>query len=111
MKPAGSKRLGIWVVLVAEVIVLTLLTSTFGGPGFFESTFLNWSNISQVVRALSFVAMMVVGQSAVIITGGIDLGVGSVLGLSGVVTAVLFYVIFFHFAEIPLPKGFLEPFF
>ena len=89
MKPAGSKRLGIWFVLVAEVLLLTLLTSTFGGSGFFESTFLNWSNISQVVRALSFVAIMVVGQSAVIITGGIDLGVGSVLGLSGVVTAVL----------------------
>ena len=89
MKPAGSKRLGIWFVLVAEVLLLTLLTSTFGGPGYFESTFLNWSNISQVVRALSFVAIMVVGQSAVIIAGGIDLGVGSVLGLSGVVTAVL----------------------
>lgn len=29
----------------------------------------------------------------------------------GVVTAVLFYVIFFHFAEIPLPKGLLELFF
>ncbi len=26
----------------------------------------------------------------------------------GVLTAVLFYVIFFHFAEIPLPRGFLE---
>jgi hypothetical protein len=26
----------------------------------------------------------------------------------GVLTAVLFYVIFAHFAEIPLPKGFLE---
>jgi ribose transport system permease protein len=89
MKPFASKRLGIWFVLLAEVVSLTLLTSTFGGPGFFESTFLNWSNISQVIRALSFVAIMVVGQSVVIITGGIDLAVGSVLGLSGVVTAVL----------------------
>ena len=89
MKRPGTKRLGIWFVLLAEVLVLTLLTSTFGGAEFFQSTFLNWSNISQVVRALSFVAIMVVGQSAVIITGGIDLGVGSVLGLSGVVTAVL----------------------
>ncbi|HYL81698.1 MAG TPA: tripartite tricarboxylate transporter TctB family protein [Candidatus Acidoferrum sp.] len=26
----------------------------------------------------------------------------------GVFTAALFYVIFAHFAEIPLPKGFLE---
>ncbi|MEK9137842.1 MAG: ABC transporter permease [Bacteroidota bacterium] len=89
MKPHGSQRFGIWFVLLAEVLVLTLLTSTFGGESVFESTFLNWSNISQVTRALSFVAIMVVGQSAVIITGGIDLAVGSVLGFSGVVTAVL----------------------
>ncbi len=26
----------------------------------------------------------------------------------GVLTAVLFYVMFYHFAEIPLPRGFLE---
>ncbi len=26
----------------------------------------------------------------------------------GILSAVLFYVMFFHFAEIPLPKGFLE---
>lgn len=89
MKVAKTGRPGIWFVLLAEVLFLTLLTSSFGGPGFFGSTFLNWSNISQVVRALSFVAIMVVGESAVIITGGIDLAVGSVLGLSGVVTAVL----------------------
>jgi ribose transport system permease protein len=84
-----GKQLGIWVALLAEVILLTVLTSSFGGPHFFDSTFLSFSNISQVVRALSFIAIMAVGQSAVIIAGGIDLSVGSVLGVSGVVTAVL----------------------
>jgi ribose transport system permease protein len=73
-----------------EILVLTVLTSSFGGTGaFFESTFLNWTNLSQVVRATSFIAIMAVGQSAVMIAGGIDLAVGSVLGLSGVVTAML----------------------
>jgi ribose transport system permease protein len=89
MKHPPSRHLGIWLVLLGEVLLLTILTSSFGGPNLFESTFLNYSNLSQVIRALSFIAIMVVGQSAVIITGGIDLGVGSVLGLSGVVTAVL----------------------
>ena len=84
-----SARLGIWFALLVEVLLLTLLTSTFGGEGYFSSTFLHWSNISQVIRALSFIAIMAVGQSVVIITGGIDLSVGSVLGLSAVVTAVL----------------------
>ncbi len=86
MKP---RRLGIWLALIVEVVLLTILTSTFGGPGVFESTFLNWSNLSQVVRALSFIAIMAVGQALVIIAGGIDLSVGSLLGMSGVVSAVL----------------------
>jgi len=84
-----TTRFGIWLALVLEVLLLTILTSSFGGTGGFESTFLNWSNLSQVIRALSFIAIMGVGQAVVIITGGIDLSVGSVLGLSGVVTAVL----------------------
>jgi len=84
-----SKRLGIWVALIIEVVLLTILTSSFGGDAVFESTFLNWSNLSQVIRALSFIAIMAVGVAPVIITGGIDLSVGSLLGLSGVVVAVL----------------------
>lgn len=84
-----GKQLGIWVALLAEVLILTVLTSSFGGPHCFDSTFLSWSNLSQVFKAVSFIAIMAVGQSVVIISGGIDLSVGSVLGLSGVVTAVL----------------------
>ncbi|HMD14044.1 MAG TPA: ribose ABC transporter permease, partial [Bacteroidota bacterium] len=84
-----SKRLGIWLALIIEILLLTILTSSFGGEKIFESTFLNWVNISQVLRALSFIAIMAVGQALVIITAGIDLSVGSVLGLTGVITAVL----------------------
>src|SRR2546426_2291828 len=82
----NGKHLGIWAALLAEVLILTILTSSFGGPHLFDSTFLTWSNISQVIRALSFIAIMAVGQSVVIISGGVDLSVGSVLGLSGGVT-------------------------
>ncbi|MFI5251382.1 MAG: ABC transporter permease [Bacteroidota bacterium] len=89
LKRFGFQRIGIWFALLAEILVLTILTSTFGGEHFFQSTFLNWSNLSQVTLALSFIAIMTVGISVVIIAGGIDLSVGSVLGLSGVVTAIL----------------------
>jgi ribose transport system permease protein len=84
-----SQRLGIWLALIVEVVLLTIFTSSFGGGQFFESTFLNWSNLSQVIRSLSFIAIMVVGIAPVIITGGIDLSIGSVLGFSSVTTAVL----------------------
>ncbi len=89
MASHAPRRFGIWAALLAEILILTFLTSSFGGESFFESTFLNYSNLSQVIRALSFVAIMAIGQSPVIISGGIDLAVGSVLGLSGVVTAAL----------------------
>ena len=81
-------RLGILAALLAEVVLLTILTSSFGGKEFFDSTFLSWSNLKDVLRELSFVAIMAVGQSMVIISGGIDLSVGSVLGLSGVMSAI-----------------------
>jgi ribose transport system permease protein len=83
-----TTRTGIWVALLLEVLILVLLTSKVGGEPYFQSTFLNYSNISQVLRAVSFIAIMAVGQAVVIISGGIDLAPGSVLGLAGVVTAL-----------------------
>ena len=100
-----TDRFGIWIALIAEVVILTILTSTFGGESLFASTFLNWSNIAQVVRALSFIAIMAVGQSAVILTGGIDLSVGSVLGLCAVVAAVLLNLQFGIFLTVLLAIG------
>ena len=74
-----------------------------GSPGIFLFTlylvlFLYWhtgetfwtsQNLLNVARNFSFVAMMAIGQALVIITGGIDLSVGSVLGLAGMVAGVL----------------------
>ena len=83
------KRTGIWLALLLEVVLLAILTSSIGNEHNFESTFLNWSNLTQVIRAVSFIAIMAVGQAMVVIAGGIDLSVGSALGLSAVVTAVV----------------------
>ncbi|MEK6571227.1 MAG: ABC transporter permease [Bacteroidota bacterium] len=83
-----TTRTGIWVALLLEILILVALTSRIGGEPYFQSTFLNYSNISQVLRAVSFIAIMAVGQAVVIISGGIDLAAGSILGLAGVVTAL-----------------------
>jgi len=88
----SRSKAGIWVALVVEIVVLVAFTSSLsfeGGKITFESSFLNYSNISQVLNSLSFIAIMAVGQAVVIISGGIDLSVGSLLGLCGVVTAIL----------------------
>jgi ribose transport system permease protein len=52
-------------------------------------TFWTSQNLLNVARNFSFVALMAIGQAMVIITGGIDLSVGSILGLAGMVAGVL----------------------
>src|SRR2546426_11371655 len=87
----NGKHLGIWAALLAEVLILTILTSSFGGPHLFDSTFLTWSNISQVIRALSFIAIMAVGQFVVIISRGVDLSGGLVFWVLGGGSGVPFH--------------------
>lgn len=49
--------------------------------------FLTVSNILNVIRQSSMIAILGVGMTFVIITGGIDLSVGSILALSGVIAS------------------------
>ncbi len=51
--------------------------------------FLRVSNLSSIGVSIATIAMLAVGQTFVILTAGIDLSVGNVLGLVGVVTALL----------------------
>ncbi len=50
--------------------------------------FATHENFFNVTRNFAFIGLIALGQTAVIITAGIDLSVGSVMGLSGVVTAL-----------------------
>jgi len=50
--------------------------------------FLTETNIVSVVRQFSFISIMAIGQCMVIITGGIDLSVGSVFAFSSVISAM-----------------------
>ena len=51
--------------------------------------FLTYENLSLVTRSFSFVAIAAIGQLLVVITRGIDVSVGSTMGLAGVVMALL----------------------
>jgi ribose/xylose/arabinose/galactoside ABC-type transport system permease subunit len=51
--------------------------------------FLTVRNIINIVRQITFNSILAMGMTMVIITGGIDLSVGSVLALTAVVTAAL----------------------
>jgi ribose transport system permease protein len=70
-------RYAIFVALAAECVVLAATTDAF-----FTS-----ANLSNVLRQNAFTAILAAGMTFVILTAGIDLSVGSVVGLSGVVCA------------------------
>jgi ribose transport system permease protein len=66
-------------ILVVVVAAVALLV-----PSFFQP-----SNMLNVGRQSAIVGIIAVGMTFVILTGGIDLSVGSILALSGVTTAIL----------------------
>ena len=61
------------------VIVISLLAPVFLTP----------RNLLNISKNFSFIALMALGETLVIISGGIDLSVGSVCALSAVVTMML----------------------
>jgi ribose transport system permease protein len=69
----------IYVALAAEILVLALATDTFLTP----------ANLSNVLRQNAFTAILAAGMTFVILTAGIDLSVGSVVALAGVLCAEL----------------------
>lgn len=70
-------RYGIYVAFVVMCIFFSIINPVFLTPG----------NIINMIRQVSFNAILAMGMTVVIITGGIDLSVGSVLALAAVVTA------------------------
>ncbi len=57
-------------------------------------SFLTTSNLLNIANQISVIAVVAIGMTMVIITGGIDLSVGSLIGLSAVVTAWLIQEVF-----------------
>jgi ribose transport system permease protein len=65
-----------------EVNVLIALLVLCIGLSFASPYFLTAKNIVNVLRQFSLIAILAVGQALIIITGGIDLSVGSVVGFT-----------------------------
>jgi ribose transport system permease protein len=80
--------------LIGIILALGVLLTAFAGShpdqitGLQINNFLNASTLMQTVTDASFFAIMAVGATMVIITGGIDLSVGSIYALSGVSVAM-----------------------
>ncbi|CAN5541437.1 ABC transporter permease [soil metagenome] len=66
------------VAIFAEVVVFTLLAPQF----------LSIDNLVNVALSIAITGILAVGMTFVILTGGIDLSVGSVLAVAGIVAAI-----------------------
>jgi len=86
-----------WVTLAAVVafVVLTLSSEVFATQ----------QNLFNVTRNFAFVAIIAIGMTAVIITGGIDLSVGAVLVLSGMVVGMAMHEGWSIWLAVPLALG------
>ncbi|MGV2685958.1 ABC transporter permease, partial [Clostridium perfringens] len=84
------------VLALASVVVL-ILFFTFSSSNFFQ-----FSNIVGILLSTAVIGVLALGSTFVIITGGIDLSVGTVMTLSGVMTGVCI-----TFWGLPVPVGIL----
>lgn len=69
------------------LLIVGALTSPHAGDG--SNIFLSSANISDVFRQVANVGVISIGMTLVIITAGIDLSVGAIMGLGSVLTAML----------------------
>ena len=81
-------------VALAGLLVVVVIVNYFS-----HGAFLTAGNLTNVLRQITYNAIVAIGQTFVIITAGIDLSVGSLIELTGVVMAT--------FANaVPLDNGF-----
>ena len=74
-----SKEMGVLGALIVLVVLMTILSP------YFMAT----NNIFNILRSISTIGIMSIGMTMIIITGGIDLSVGSILAVGAMTTARL----------------------
>ncbi len=74
-----KKELGIFVLLVGLCVLVSAINPRFLGP----------ANLQNMGRLIGMYGIFSIGSGIVIITGGIDLSVGSIFALLGVVLSIL----------------------
>jgi len=77
-----SREMGVFIALIILVIAMNFLS-----PFFMRS-----QNLFNVLRGMSTIGIMAIGQTMIIITAGIDLSVGSILAASSMIAARLMFL-------------------
>src|ERR1700704_3744370 len=69
------------------ILLIGALASPHSSSG--KNIFLSYGNLTDVLRQVSITGLVATGMTMVILLGGIDLSVGSVMGFSTIVCAML----------------------
>ena len=87
----GSQETGLVIVVILVTVALTVLAGSHPDrtTGVMVNNFWNANTLVQTATDASFFAIMAIGATMVIISGGIDLSVGSIYALAGVSMAML----------------------
>jgi ribose transport system permease protein len=94
LAPTAEGRRDPFAVIVRFQSIIGLVLVLIGGVLFSPTRhgqilFLSPDNIANIIRAISETGIIALGMTFVIITAGIDLSVGAMLGLNSVLTAML----------------------
>lgn len=98
--------------ILSKLGVIPVLAALFIFLSFVSPYFLQVSNIINILHQVSITAIIGVGMTFVILTGGIDLSVGSIVALSGLTMAVT-HKYFYEAAQTPSEQivlGIIVPF-
>lgn len=86
---ATRRPLGIRIGALLQLFVFFLTALVWAGLALFAPRFLTAHNITNILRQVSIVSVIAFGELFTVIIAGIDLSVGSLAALSGVVLAIL----------------------
>lgn len=87
-RPADLMSLSVLLFRLRALIVLFVLTAVFTA---ISPAFLTTGNLTILVKHVAINAILSVGMTFVILSGGIDLSVGSIAGLAGIVAGGLIH--------------------
>lgn len=79
---AGARETSVFLVIALLCVLLF-----FSGA---RDQFYSQSNFQNLTRQIALLAIFAIGEAVVIITGGIDLSLGSLIAFTGVLTGILF---------------------
>lgn len=80
------KRTGLWTFMTLGVLILEMIVFSVTAPNF-----LNFNNLMSSTNNFMAMGVMALSMTFVIITGGIDLSVGSMMSLCGVILGVIWH--------------------